>query len=1053
MMNKKGFSLIELMVSMVVLALIMVGVVSMMINSDKAKRKTEMISEAQQQGAAALEMLLRDIRTAGYGVPMKNAQPIIAYATPFEIIFNANINPFPDSLGTLQPRDYDPAVNPMCPNYGVASQFGTGAETYRYTFDSDNSGAYAAADRADDIFETKTMNPNDVVLIRQTYGKMNDGTNNVYPVRNQNIALVLGPASAADTTVIPMFQYWYRGSGDSLRLWGDTNGDQQLNGNERLFTNPGATVISSIEMITITVTTETRNPVDRNQYRRMTVTTTTNLTNVPNTKAKYTLSGKFKIEGSGTGIDGGKVYISTGSMQTTDASGDYVFAVESGSHVITPEKLIDGSGTYYLLKNPQDTGVTVTNLNIANLDFRYVAISSSDMGASGGTVYNDTVNQGTFDTGERGIAGVQVSASGKPDAADSTTIGLTTTTDANGHYSFTLPAGTYAITEIDSPGYFSTTPNRVDTTIASGVSVTVNFGDTRLPAGTIRITVWKDVDKDSTRDSSEPFLPNVFCLISNANNGNLVASGRTDVNGVFSAMVPGDSLYTIYEVDPDSMISTAALVRTMGTTTWERSPEFNRVENLLVPADTTRELMFGDVVGFVAIALGQTERVLSLVTPDLREYRNPPDIGTTFNGFDNDIVLGTVNSTGLVSNLKVWYNRYQASTDPPASLFPSNYDEQFNLTHDITALSTDNLDQPSMGGNPLSLTNDVICGLKENTGGYNISVGLTNDGGGSGVNTNRYKGRLRYSVRTYATITDVSQTTVSALACGRLTNSGEVDFVVGTIDDDQGNIGHLEIWRNVTGDTLGNFTRDTVMYDAGGGVSIGGVRSIYLMDVVDSTGNFGSDLPNFYQDLIVGTKTGSFPNYSGQLLIFRRKGYNRRFELHACYPIPNAYINGVTAYQSGKAANNRRDIACALRTIGSAEDDYDGRVDLWHNHDNGTFGSYDAVNSLWVPTQSVGVEGEVTCLATGQLNADNINDIVIGIKIAENLGGTKLFQNFAGEINILYQDLFGGVYTGEVVTVNTAVLRSVPGKTDVVVGERYEEGGVGYGRVILYFGQ
>jgi len=1039
-MNRKGFTLAELMVAITILGIIMGGVVMVLINSDRAKRKNDLIIEAQQQGGAALEMLVRDIKSAGYGIPMESDQPVICYATPFEIIFNANLNPFPDSLGLKQPRAYDPGVTPHCPNYSVVLPYSGGVETYRYTFDSDNSGTFTSADRSDDVFETKTFNPNDVVLLRQTYGKMDDGTNNVYPTRNLNIALVRGPSSATDTSVIPMFQYWYRGTGDTLQLVGDANGDKQLTGNERLFANPSASIISSIEQITITVTTETKTPVDGARYRRVTVSTTTNLANVPNATAKYAISGKLKDYTSGLGIPGGKVYLNTGAMQTSNASGEYSFAVEAGAFVVTPEKLFDdsASGRYYLLFNPQDSGITVASSNVTDIDFRYIEISASDMGSGAGIVFNDSTNQGIYDYGERGIAGVQVSASGYPYAATSTNLSISTTTDLNGNYSFALPAGIYTITEVDSPGYFSTTPNIMLDTIASpGDAVTVNFGDVQMATGRININVWKDINKDSIKNTGEPALSNVFCMVTNTNNGDLIASGRTDANGLFSTLVPGDSLYTIIEIDPDSMVSTCALIRTMNTNNWVRSNDFNRIDSLTVPSDTTRDVMFGDVVGYVAIPLGQTERVLSLITPDLREVKNPPGVRTnpTSPYNDNDIVLGTVNSTGSVSNLLVWYNRFTASTDAKSSLFPSAFDGSFNLTYDITALATGNLDNPSV-------TNDVICGLKANPGAYNISVGLTHDGGGTGVNLDRDKGLLRYSVKTYATITSVATTTVLSLATGGLTNSNEVDFVVGTKDDE--NLGHLEIWKNVTGDTLGNFTRDTVMYYAGG-MTIGEVRSIYLADVVDSNGTRGSDLPNYFQDLIIGTKTGSFPNYTGQLIIFRRKGLNKRFAFHACYNITDGYINSVQAYQSGKTANTARDIVCGLRVNAAASDDYKGRIDLWYNNNDGTFGT------SGLPTQSLSAEGEVLCLATGQLSLDNINDLAAGLKMGDYAGGARFYYCSAGRLPVAGSDPSGGDFTGEVVTVNTTVFRPVPGKTDVVVGERYEEGGTGYGRVIIYF--
>jgi hypothetical protein len=333
-------------------------------------------------------------------------------------------------------------------------------------------------------------------------------------------------------------------------------------------------------------------------------------------------------------------------------------------------------------------------------------------------------------------------------------------------------------------------------------------------------------------------------------------------------------------------------------------------------------------------------------------------------------------------------------------------------------------------------------------GAYNISVGLTHDGGGTGVNLDRDKGLLRYSVRDYSTITSVANTSVLAIATGGLTNSNEVDFVVGTRDAE--NTGHLEIWRNSVPDTTGLFTRDTVMYSAGG-APIGEVRSIYLADVVDSNGAVGSDLPRFYQDLIIGTKTGSFPSYSGQLIIFRRKGLNRRFAFHACYNITDGYINSVQAYQSGKVTGDpirdaARDIICGLRVNGADADDYRGRIDLWYNNNNGSFGSSGH------PTQSVDVEGEVMSVATGPIDGDNVNDVVFGVKIDEYLGGTRWFPCFPGELPVTYNDLFAGTYTGEVVTVNTTHLRPThPSRVDVVVGERYQEGGVGYGRVIIYF--
>ena len=1045
-MNRKGFSLIELMVAVVVLGLVMAAVVSMLINSDKAKRKNEAIIEAQQQASAAMEMLVRDIRTAGYGVNVSADQPIIAYAAPFEIIFNANINPFPDSLGLLQPRAYDPNISPLCPNYGVGAFYLGGAETYRYTFDSNHDGAIAAADRADDAVELKTRNPNDYLLIRQTYGRMDDNTNNVFPNRNFNIALLRGPSAATDDSITPMFQYWYRDVvANRLRLWGDTDGDSLLIGNERLFANPPQNVLSAIEMVTITVTTETRSPIDRDQYRRVEVTTTTNLSNVPNTKARYAISGKLKVQTSGVGIPGGKVYTNTGSVQTSNTTGDYLFAVEDGDYVVTPEVLINSGSYYYVLKNPQDSMVTVSGDDVEDVDFRYAdGISASDICQIGGKVYHDTT--GTIgppaipDAEERGIAGVSVSVKGRATIADSTLILLSTTTDAEGNYLFNLPAGIYTITQIDSTGYYSTTPNVVtDTLVGTGVQhLDINFGDSRTGMGTIEIKAWRDDNRDSTIDVGEVGLGNVFCMVVNANSGDLAASGRTDYNGNLTIYLPGDSLYNVVQIAPDSKIAVCALYQLPSDSgNWRVSSLQSQVDSLFLPMDSTCQVMFGDVVGYVAIPLGQTERVLSMILPDLKEYRDPPGDNKNPLSYsaDLDIVLGTVNSNGLISNLLVWYNRYRDASTTASALFPTAFDFSYNLGVDITALAGDNLNSYAP-----STTADVICGLRENsTLGYNISVGLTHDGG-SGAAAND-KGLLRATIRNLSTVTPVGNTSVLALATGRLTNSGRVDFVAGTRDAE--NLGHIEIWRN-NGGNPPTFVRDTVLYHADGANTLGEVRSIWLADVVDSTGTKGDDLPNFYQDLIVGTKTGSYPSYTGQLVIYRRAGLNRRFVHQATYNISDGFVNAVEAYRSGKLSNDKYDLVCGLRTNGASMDDHRGRLELWNNNNNGTFGlaGYPNVARL--------TEGEVLCLSAADLNLDIVKDLAVGLKFGDFAGGTRFYYNTAGNLAMAGTDPSGGKFTGEVVTIKAGVLRPHTLRNDVVAGERFMDGGVGYGRVIIY---
>src|SRR5262249_12396409 len=77
-----------------------------------------------------------------------------------------------------------------------------------------------------------------------------------------------------------------------------------------------------------------------------------------------------------------------------------------------------------------------------------------------GTVYQDTNQNNVLDTGEPGIAGVQLSLSGTTAGGQAVT--ATTTTASNGTYSFAtdssgnnLVAGTYKVTESQPTAYYA----------------------------------------------------------------------------------------------------------------------------------------------------------------------------------------------------------------------------------------------------------------------------------------------------------------------------------------------------------------------------------------------------------------------------------------------------------------------------------------------------------------------------------------------------------------------------------------------------------------------
>ena len=67
-MNRKGFTLIELMVAMVVASIVMAAIYSVYRSQTQAHRTQQIVVQMQQNMRAALYLLEREIRMAGYSV-------------------------------------------------------------------------------------------------------------------------------------------------------------------------------------------------------------------------------------------------------------------------------------------------------------------------------------------------------------------------------------------------------------------------------------------------------------------------------------------------------------------------------------------------------------------------------------------------------------------------------------------------------------------------------------------------------------------------------------------------------------------------------------------------------------------------------------------------------------------------------------------------------------------------------------------------------------------------------------------------------------------------
>ena len=257
--------------------------------------------------------------------------------------------------------------------------------------------------------------------------------------------------------------------------------------------------------------------------------------------------------GSGVGVP-----IST----TTDANGNYTFVgLPDGTYTVSVQQ--PGNSTQTEDPDGGDDNqseVTVTGGTTNNeQDFGYQ--NNVPNGQIGDRVFTDTNGNGVQDSGEIGIAGIEMQLCGDLDDDDATANTCSTdTTDGNGDYLFTgLPetdAGeVYTVTVLNPPaGQLNSAdpdgglPNFSQLTLAAGGgNLDQDFGY-YVPAE-LNGHLYIDTNGSGTQDPGEPDIVNVDIVITDSN-GNL-QTVFTDVNGDYFAQVPpGAVTVNIDETDP-----------------------------------------------------------------------------------------------------------------------------------------------------------------------------------------------------------------------------------------------------------------------------------------------------------------------------------------------------------------------------------------------------------------------------------------------------------------------------------------------------------------------
>ena len=178
-----------------------------------------------------------------------------------------------------------------------------------------------------------------------------------------------------------------------------------------------------------------------------------------------------------------------------------------------------------------------------------------------GKVYYDANDSSSYTNGEEGFKDITVELLG-PDGA----VIATTTTDADGNYSFTrLPAGDYtvkvtkadAIANLDQTEDPDSTKDNTSGTVTlnadNPVQENINFGYVKKHA--ISGNVYLDQNRDKTKDSGDIPQSGITVNLVDAS-GTVVATTTTDADGNYSFTGLGDGTYTVQVDKTGSLAST-----------------------------------------------------------------------------------------------------------------------------------------------------------------------------------------------------------------------------------------------------------------------------------------------------------------------------------------------------------------------------------------------------------------------------------------------------------------------------------------------------------------
>ena len=939
----RGFSMIEMMVTLLIFSLLAAVVMTVLLVTSRQKNAISNEIGSTQMARTALDMLSRDLRSAGFGTDNTAAtpQPPIAYVDSMQILINANLSPYPDTSSATRgvPLAYKPTGNPRpAPLNGTswtpAVRYNTGAETVRWTLDLNNDGVvdandFSATDAAD---ANRTGNPNDYELCREVYGDSTGGIAGNNGGARERIALVKRPGGSQP----PMFRVYLKGDATA---WNWANGPVPANRLQE---------IVRVE-INVVATSPTKNFMGK--YTDVTLTSTINeIRNAPNfSLVTYNISGivyndvnkNNKQDGGETGVLDAIMTLGGYLSVTTSATGSFSFDVPPGTYVLKQ----DPPDNYGILANPDSLTLTVgPNKTCA------IADTLRKGGTVTLTVYNDVDKSRSYGGSDRPMIDLAVSAAG-----------LTTiySTDGAGQVAMFLPVGAFSITPSLPDSFVYSTKCPITGTMTNGGVQTASVGMYIFDSGTVKGTVYSDVNNNGVQDGGEKGIMDAYvsCTLPDST----LLYTYSDKNGSYSLKLPVNdpprtTPYTITCRPPAGAPIGAKL--SIGSIFLRSNGILNGQDFSLGRFSTTVTNLDHPLTAIAAADFVENDWT-GLQTKHARQ--------------DVDLIAGSDQSTN--STVEQWFNQYDRTP-----MFKAAAQIARSVPQSVNAIALDTL---SAGTGGFSRP-DIITGTQYTSGG-NLKIWLTQESTGN-------EGVMPTSPSQSLLTSDNGDVT-ALVTVPPITAGLSPDILVGTQSPATG-AGVIELWRSVS-HVSPNYTRIQTIPPTGAvpGGTLGAVTAMVLGPVNSSIAGY---------ELVVGTRTGY---YSGEVRVFKYVSGVWIYDWGVTLP-----SDAVTAISLADIdSDGKQDII-----VGTQNGHASGRL-LHYRNRGGNPVTFD-------PAIARTASGIVTALATSDYGGDGIEDVIVGWRDSDLTynGGLELWNTIAKTLPTSGTDATGGDIKNWVTSLITA---------------------------------